>query len=64
MPCNIIAAGKGNSANNTPIRIMPPAMPRMPKMNEVTSTATPMQMNIKVEDTGERLGGRGMMNGQ
>src|SRR5688572_27702986 len=37
MPCSIIAAGSGRNARSTPIRIMPPAMPRMPEMNAVTS---------------------------
>ena len=40
MPCSIIAAGSGSSASSTPIRIMPPAMPRMPEMKEVTSEVT------------------------
>src|SRR3954471_15839990 len=36
MPCSIMAAGSGRSASSAPIRILPPAMPRMPEMNDVT----------------------------
>src|SRR3954470_20935641 len=46
MPCRSIAAGSGRSASSTPIRIMPPAIPRMPEMNEVTSV-----LNASTEKT-------------
>src|SRR5689334_1477649 len=39
-PCSIIAAGTGMSASSTPMRIMPPAIPRMPEMNEVARPET------------------------
>ena len=39
-PCSIIAAGTGISASRIPMRIMPPAIPRMPEMNEVTTAET------------------------
>ena len=39
MPCNIMAAATGIANKTTPIKIMPPAMPRIPEMNDVTRTA-------------------------
>ena len=37
MPCSIIAAGSDRSASSTPMRIMPPAIPRIPEMKDVTT---------------------------
>ena len=34
-PCNIMASGTGMSASRTPIRIMPPAIPKIPDRNDV-----------------------------
>jgi hypothetical protein len=36
-----IAAGRGMITMSTPIRIMPPAMPKMPEINEVATTVRP-----------------------
>ena len=45
-PCSIIASGTGISASSTPIRIMPPAMPKMPDRNDVpTMTRQRMEMS-------------------
>src|SRR3954467_6274767 len=42
MPCNIMAAGTvtPGTASRMPMRIIPPAIPRMPEMNDVTSALT------------------------
>ena len=50
MPWSIIAAGSGSIASRIPIRIMPPAMPRMPEMKEVTSAETPRTESSRSED--------------
>jgi hypothetical protein len=50
MPCNIIAADKGNKASKMPIKIIPPAMPRMPEMNEVISAANAIEIKTRLED--------------
>jgi hypothetical protein len=39
MACSTMAVGTGKKATSTPIRIMPPAMPKMPDKNEVKMTA-------------------------
>src|SRR5690242_1273719 len=41
IPCSSIAAGTVRLASSTPMRIMPPAIPRIPEMNEVTRVAKP-----------------------
>lgn len=48
-PCNIIAAGTGKKASKTPIKIIPPAMPRMPEMKEVMTTDMAMMTKARVE---------------
>src|SRR3954467_11799927 len=46
LPCRRIAAGSGRRASSPPIRRMPPAIPRMPEMKEVTSV-----LNASTEKT-------------
>src|SRR5215210_5512169 len=49
MPCSIMAAGTGSNASSTPIRIIPPAIPRMPEMNDVMTTLTEIAAREKTE---------------
>ena len=39
--CSTIAVGSGIRTSSTPIRIMPPAMPKMPDRNAVPTIKTP-----------------------